>query len=184
MNLVPYGLTAPFADALMQRVGLRRVTTVALLLVAAGSNLSVFVRAAGQLPLPGGALVGLGTGSKALVRRGGPAPGHGPSGQSPGPVRPCAATTNGLIGTCTDAWFGGAALCAVAAVLSRGLRRPPDEAGPPPRAPVARAETVADLTPYERPGRARRPVRERARRGGRCLHSPWSSAKHVLALGT
>jgi hypothetical protein len=41
----------------------------------------------------------------------------------------CGATTNGLIGihgsfgTCTYAWFGGAALCALAAVLSIGLRR-------------------------------------------------------------
>jgi MFS family permease len=67
VNLVLYGLTAPFAAALMQRFGLRRVTTVALLLVAAGSGLSVFVRAAWQLTLTWGVLVGLGTGSMALV---------------------------------------------------------------------------------------------------------------------
>ena len=52
-----------------------------------------------------------------------------------------------VFGTYTYAWFGGAALCAVAAVLSLGLRRPPDEPGPPPRDPVAEAETVAGLTP-------------------------------------
>ncbi len=67
VNLVLYGLTAPFAAALMQRFGLRRVTGVALVLVAAGSGLSVFARAAWQLTLTWGLLVGLGTGSMALV---------------------------------------------------------------------------------------------------------------------
>ncbi|GAA3572968.1 MFS transporter [Microlunatus spumicola] len=67
VNLVLYGLTAPFAAALMQRFGLRRVTGVALVLVAAGAGLSVFVRAAWQLTLTWGVLVGLGTGSMALV---------------------------------------------------------------------------------------------------------------------
>ena len=51
VNLVLYGLTAPFAAALMQRFGLRRVTAVALVLVAAGSSLSVFATAAWQLTL-------------------------------------------------------------------------------------------------------------------------------------
>lgn len=67
VNLVLYGLTAPFAAALMERFGLRRVTSVALVLVAAGAGLSVFVRAAWQLTLTWGVLVGLGTGSMALV---------------------------------------------------------------------------------------------------------------------
>ena len=67
VNLVLYGLTAPFAAALMQRFGLRRVTAVALVLVAAGAGLSVFVRAAWQLTFTWGVLVGLGTGSMALV---------------------------------------------------------------------------------------------------------------------
>jgi predicted MFS family arabinose efflux permease len=67
VNLVLYGLTAPFAAALMQRFGLRRVTSVALVLVAAGSGLSVFATAAWQLTLTWGLLVGLGTGSMALV---------------------------------------------------------------------------------------------------------------------
>jgi predicted MFS family arabinose efflux permease len=67
LNLVLYGLTAPFAAALMQRFGLRRVTSVALVLVAAGAGLSVFVRAAWQLTFTWGVLVGLGTGSMALV---------------------------------------------------------------------------------------------------------------------
>ena len=67
VNLVLYGLTAPFAAALMQRFGLRRVTSVALVLVAAGSGLSVLATAAWQLTLTWGLLVGLGTGSMALV---------------------------------------------------------------------------------------------------------------------
>lgn len=39
VNLVLFGLTAPFAAALMERFGLRRVVTSALLLVATGSGL-------------------------------------------------------------------------------------------------------------------------------------------------
>ncbi|MBM9476521.1 MFS transporter [Nakamurella flavida] len=67
VNLVLYGLTAPFAAALMQRFGLRRVTGVALLLTAAGAGLSVFAQQAWQLVLTWGLLIGLGTGSMALV---------------------------------------------------------------------------------------------------------------------
>lgn len=67
VNLVLYGLTAPFAAALMQRFGLRRVSGAGLLLIAAGASLSVFVTAAWQLILTWGVLIGLGTGSMALV---------------------------------------------------------------------------------------------------------------------
>ena len=67
VNLVLFGLTAPFAAALMDRFGIRRVTTAALLLIAAGSGLTVFVAASWQLVLTWGVLVGLGTGSMALV---------------------------------------------------------------------------------------------------------------------
>lgn len=67
VNLVLYGLTAPFAAALMARFGLRRVTSVALVLIAAGAGLSVFAQAAWQLMLTWGVLIGLGTGSMALV---------------------------------------------------------------------------------------------------------------------
>jgi len=41
VNLVLFGLTAPFAAALMERFGVRAVTSVALGLIAAGSGLSV-----------------------------------------------------------------------------------------------------------------------------------------------
>jgi MFS family permease len=67
VNLVLFGLTAPFAAALMDRFGIRRVTTCALLLIAVGSGLTVFVQASWQLVLLWGVLVGLGTGSMALV---------------------------------------------------------------------------------------------------------------------
>ncbi len=67
VNLLFFGLTAPFAAALMERFGIRRVTGVALLLIAAGSGLSIFVNASWQLLLTWGVLIGLGTGSMALV---------------------------------------------------------------------------------------------------------------------
>ncbi|WP_052460896.1 MFS transporter [Microbacterium gorillae] len=67
VNLLLYGLTAPFAAALMQRFGVRRVTTAALLLIAAGSALTVLVGSAWQLLFTWGLLIGLGTGSMALV---------------------------------------------------------------------------------------------------------------------
>ncbi|GAA3391074.1 MFS transporter [Cryptosporangium minutisporangium] len=67
VNLVLFGLTAPFAAALIQRLGLRWVTTGALLLVAAGAALTVGMSARWQLVLCWGVLVGLGTGSMALV---------------------------------------------------------------------------------------------------------------------
>lgn len=66
VNLVLYGLMAPFAAALMQRFGVQRVVAVALLLVAAGSAGSAFVTARWQLVATWGVLVGLGTGSMAM----------------------------------------------------------------------------------------------------------------------
>ncbi|MEV6365831.1 MFS transporter [Micromonospora musae] len=67
VNLLLYGLTAPFAAALMEHFGIRRVVAVALLLVTAGSGLTVFMTASWQLVLCWGVLVGLGTGSMALA---------------------------------------------------------------------------------------------------------------------
>ncbi|MFL6065006.1 MAG: MFS transporter [Friedmanniella sp.] len=67
VNLVLYGLMAPFAAALMDRFGIRLVTSAALVLVAAGSGLTVFVQHGWQLILTWGLLIGLGTGSMALV---------------------------------------------------------------------------------------------------------------------
>ncbi len=67
VNLVLYGLTAPFAAALMERFGLRRVVGAGLVLIAAGAGLSVLAQAAWQLVFTWGVLIGLGTGSMALV---------------------------------------------------------------------------------------------------------------------
>ena len=67
VNLVLFGLTAPFAAALMDRFGIRRVTATALVLVAVGSGATVAMTASWQLVLCWGVLVGVGTGSMALV---------------------------------------------------------------------------------------------------------------------
>jgi len=67
VNLLLYGLTAPFAAALMQRFGVRIVTTVALLLVAAGAGLAPLATSPWMLVATWGLLIGLGTGSMALV---------------------------------------------------------------------------------------------------------------------
>jgi MFS family permease len=63
VNMTLFGLTAPFAAALMDRFGVRPVLTVALLLVSAGSALSVTMTTSWQLVLLWGVLVGVGTGS-------------------------------------------------------------------------------------------------------------------------
>lgn len=62
-----YGLTAPFAAALMDRFGIRRVVVVALSAVAAGALASVWMTAAWQLMIYWGVLVGLGSGSMAMA---------------------------------------------------------------------------------------------------------------------
>lgn len=67
VNLMFYGLMAPFAAALMARYGLRRVTASALVLVAAGAGLSIFATAPWMLVITWGVMIGLGTGSMALV---------------------------------------------------------------------------------------------------------------------
>ena len=67
LNLVVYGLTAPFAAALMERFGVRRVVAAALALVALGSGLTLVMTSPWQLWLLWGFAVGIGTGSLALV---------------------------------------------------------------------------------------------------------------------
>jgi predicted MFS family arabinose efflux permease len=67
VNLALFGITAPFAAALMERFGVRRVVIYALLLVALGSGLTVGMTAPWQLVLLWGVVVGLGTGSMALA---------------------------------------------------------------------------------------------------------------------
>lgn len=67
LNLVFYGLTAPFAATLMQRFGVRRIVALALGLVATGSGLTVWMTEPWQLLLYWGVFVGFGTGCLALV---------------------------------------------------------------------------------------------------------------------
>ncbi|CCA57528.1 putative integral membrane transport protein [Streptomyces venezuelae ATCC 10712] len=67
VNLALYGLTAPFAAALMDRFGIRRVVAVALTVIAVGAALTTWMTAPWQLVLSWGVLVGLGSGSMALA---------------------------------------------------------------------------------------------------------------------
>ncbi len=67
VNLVLFGVTSPFAAALMDRFGIRRVVAAALTLVALGSGLTVFMTSAWQLVVLWGVVVGLGTGSMSMA---------------------------------------------------------------------------------------------------------------------
>ena len=67
INLLLFGLFAPFAGGLMERFGVRRVTVAALVTVSAGSGLTVFMKQPWQLDLLWGVVVGVGTGSMASV---------------------------------------------------------------------------------------------------------------------
>jgi predicted MFS family arabinose efflux permease len=58
---------SPFAAALMERLGVRQVVSAALLLIAAGSGLTVFMTEAWQLLVLWGVFVGVGAGSMALT---------------------------------------------------------------------------------------------------------------------
>lgn len=63
VNMTLFGLTAPFAAALMDRFGVRPVLAAALVLISAGSALSVTMTTSWQLVLFWGVLVGTGTGA-------------------------------------------------------------------------------------------------------------------------
>lgn len=67
IGILVYGLTGPFAAALMERVGLRRTVIGALLLMAGSTAASLFMTQAWQLMLTWGLLSGIGTGSIAAV---------------------------------------------------------------------------------------------------------------------
>jgi predicted MFS family arabinose efflux permease len=67
INLALYGVTAPFAAALMDRFGIRRVVACALLTIALGAGLTVSMTRVWQLVLCWGMLVGIGSGSMALA---------------------------------------------------------------------------------------------------------------------
>jgi MFS family permease len=67
VNLVIYGLTAPFAAALMQRFGIKRIVALSLSLVTVGCLATIVMRDSWQLVLAWGFAIGIGTGSMALV---------------------------------------------------------------------------------------------------------------------
>ncbi len=67
INLLLFGLFAPFAGGLMERFGVRRVVIGALLTVSAGSGLTVYMRQPWHIDLLWGVVVGIGTGSMATV---------------------------------------------------------------------------------------------------------------------
>ncbi|MGW1834916.1 MFS transporter [Streptomyces sp. BBFR2] len=67
VNTVLYGLTAPFAAALMDRLGVRRVVVGALCVIAVGACLTTVISSPWQLVLCWGVLVGLGCGSIAMA---------------------------------------------------------------------------------------------------------------------
>ena len=59
LNLIVYGLTAPFAAALMERFGVRRVVAASLTLVAPGSGLTLVMTSPWQLWLLWGVAIGV-----------------------------------------------------------------------------------------------------------------------------
>ncbi len=67
LNLVLYGLTAPFAAAVMERWGVRRTVASSLVVVGVASGLTTVMTAPWQLWLLWGLLIGIGTGAMALV---------------------------------------------------------------------------------------------------------------------
>lgn len=67
LNLIVYGLTAPFAAALMERFGVRRIVTISLIAVSLASAATTLMTSAWQLWVLWGFVIGIGTGSMALV---------------------------------------------------------------------------------------------------------------------
>ena len=67
VNLIFYGLTAPFAAVFMERFTIRRTVMIALTLIGLGTGLTLFMTEVWQLVLYWGVFVGLGTGALALV---------------------------------------------------------------------------------------------------------------------
>lgn len=67
VNILLYGLMAPFAAALMERFGPKRVTAAALVVIAAGAALATLATHPWMLLLTWGVMIGIGTGSMALV---------------------------------------------------------------------------------------------------------------------
>ena len=67
INVLVYGLTAPFAAALMERFGIRKVVITALTIVGSGAWCTQYITQPWHLAVLWGLIVGGGTGSMALV---------------------------------------------------------------------------------------------------------------------
>jgi MFS family permease len=67
INVFLFGLVAPFAAALMERFGVRKVVLTALSLVTGGAFSTTLINSPIQLIATWGVIVGVGTGSMALV---------------------------------------------------------------------------------------------------------------------
>ena len=67
INILLFGLVSPFAAALMEKFGIRKVVMLALTTVSFGAFLTIFIQAPWQLIATWGVIVGIGTGSMALV---------------------------------------------------------------------------------------------------------------------
>ena len=67
INVLLFGLTAPFAAALMDRFTVRKVVMSALTVIGFGALLTIWMSQSWQLLLLWGVVVGIGTGSMALV---------------------------------------------------------------------------------------------------------------------
>lgn len=67
INVLLFGLTAPFAAALMERFGIRRVVMTALTTVGIGALSTIWMTKPWHLIALWGVVVGIGTGSMALV---------------------------------------------------------------------------------------------------------------------
>jgi len=67
VNVLLFGVVAPFAAALMERFGIKKVVMTALSVVGTGSALTIFIQKPWQLVALWGVVVGIGTGSMALV---------------------------------------------------------------------------------------------------------------------
>ena len=67
VNIFLYGMIGPFAAAIMERFGLRRTISVAMLLLAIGVSLTALMQTPWELMLLWGFVVGSGTGMAAMV---------------------------------------------------------------------------------------------------------------------
>ncbi|WP_237742705.1 MFS transporter [Actinopolymorpha alba] len=195
VNLVLYGVTAPFAAALMERFGIRQVLSVALALIALGSGLTVLMTRSWQLVLFWGILVGLGTGSMALAfvatitgrwfaSRRGLVTGVLTAGGAAGRLvfLPVLATLVVGTGWRTASWVvAGAAVLVIPFVLAF-LRNHPRDVG---TRPYGATDDEADET--DAPGEPTPPSGPQARRSGRALSVLASAARTrafwLLAIG-